>query len=787
MLTMDKPQIKISVRNMVEFLLRSGDIDMSGAYSGSQVMQEGTRVHRILQKESGENYRSEVRLSYEAEFDDFILVVNGIADGIITAEDGIIIDEIKSISTPFELIDENHSTLHWAQAKCYAWMYLRQSDMDIRSITVRLTYYETETEQVRQLQQVFEYENLEKFFNSLTAQYAKWAKFSLEHSLLRNKTIKEMSFPFPEYRKGQRKLAAAVYKAIRDKKLLFAQAPTGTGKTISTLFPAVKAMGEGLGEKIFYLTAKTVTRQVAEHAIQIMMEYGLAFKSITLTAKEKICFCESVVCQPDECPYARGHYDRVNVAVMDIITNENLITRDILEKYAKKHSVCPFEYGLDISLWVDCIICDYNYVFDPRSYLRRFFECNGDYVFLIDEAHNLVERAREMYSAELSKQAFMKHKKTLKVLIPKAYRQFTKINKLFIDMRKKIEQKCGMLTVEMPSDLSRHVEKFVDAFDDYLAKNRQAKLDDDLMNLYFNCKAFISIYNLYDERYVTYITREDSEVKLKLFCIDPSFLLRKACNKGRSAIFFSGTLQPLPFYKDMLGGSDEDWTIYLPSPFPPGNLCIMIAGNISTRYKDRQNSYKDIAWYIKKAVELKTGNYLVFFPSFEYMRNVYEQYKELWPKDYTILQDSYMTDAEREDFLSSFEESPEHSLIAFAVMGGIFSEGIDLTGDRLSGAIIIGVGLPQLSQERDLIARYYNQVKKMGFEYAYMFPGMNKVLQAAGRVIRTEKDRGFVLLLDDRFLHRRYINLFPVEWNGYIEVHSPEDMSNIIANFWNQQ
>lgn len=787
LLTMAKPQIKISVRNMVEFLLRSGDIDLSGGYSGSQILQQGTKIHRMLQREAGENYKPEVRLSYETEFDDFILVVNGIADGIITTEDSIIIDEIKSISTPLEILNENYNTLHWAQAKCYAWMYLVQSDVNVSKIIVRLTYYEVDTEEIKQLQQTFNHEELKEFFHSLTAQYARWAEFVLQHRLKRDKAIKSLSFPFAEYRKGQRELAVAVYKTIRDKKLLFAQAPTGTGKTISTLFPAVKAMGEAIGEKIFYLTAKTVTRQVAEDTIQIMINHGLVFKSITLTAKEKICFCESTICDPRECTYACGHYDRVNEAIMDILVNESMITRDTVEKYAKKHQVCPFEYGLDISLWVDCVICDYNYVFDPRAYLRRFFEYGGDYIFLIDEAHNLVDRARDMYSAELSKQAFMKNKQTLKQLVPKAYREFVKINKLFVEMRKGIEEKYGTVTIEKPSDLYKHVEKFVEAFDDYLAKNRQTKIDEGLLNLFFNCKAFITIYNLYDERYVTYITRGDDEVKLKLFCIDPSFLIRKACDKGRSAIFFSGTLQPLLFYKDTLGGNDEDRIIYLASPFPPDNLCLMIAGNISTRYKDRQDSYEIIARYIKKAVEFKTGNYLIFFPSFEYMRNVYEQYNQLWPEDYTILQDSHMNDDEREAFLSSFEENPERSLIAFAVMGGIFSEGIDLTGDRLSGAIIIGVGLPQLSPERDLIARYYNQTKRLGFEYAYMFPGMNKVLQASGRVIRTEKDRGFVLLLDDRFLHKRYLNLFPIEWNGYIKVRSPEDVSNTIADFWSRQ
>lgn len=781
---MDKPQVKISVRNMVEFLLRSGDINLAG-YSSNQMLQQGSKIHRRLQKEAGDNYQPEVRLSYESVFDDFILVVDGIADGIISTEDYTTIDEIKSISTPLDMIDEDYNPLHWAQAKCYAWMYLVQSDL--KEIIVRITYYNIDTDEIKQLHKTINYEELRGFFVDLTEQYAKWARLSLQHKIERDKTIKELSFPFADYRRGQRELAVGVYRTVRDKKLLFAQAPTGTGKTISTLFPAIKAIGEAKGEKIFYLTAKTVTRQVAEQAIQLMMGQGLAIKSITLTAKEKICLCQTTSCDPNECSYACGHYDRVNEAIMDILINESIITRDTVEIYALKHRVCPFEYSLDISLWMDCVICDYNYVFDPRAYLRRFFEYGGDYIFLIDEAHNLVERARDMYSAELSKKAFMMQKQMLKKMAPKAYKEFVKINKVFIEMRKDIEEKYQTVTVELPSDLYAHVDKFVEAFEGFLARNRQVKVEEGLMDLFFSCTSFLAVYKLCDKRYVTYIIREDNEIKLKLFCVDPSFLLRKACNKGRSAIFFSGTLQPLPFYKDILGGDDEDRTICLTSPFSPENLCLMVAGNISTRYKDRQDSYENVAQYIKTAVELRTGNYFVFFPSFEYMRNVYDRYSVLWPEDYTILQDSYMKDIDREAFLSSFIGNPTRTLIAFAVMGGIFSEGIDLTGDRLSGAIVIGVGLPQLSPERDIITKHFDESKGLGFEYAYMFPGMNRVLQAAGRVIRAEEDRGFVLLLDDRFLHRRYLNLFPIEWDGYIRVFSPETVSNIMSDFWTRQ
>ena len=783
-LQVDKPVIRISVRNMVEFLLRSGDIKPSG-YSGIQGLQQGAKIHRQLQKEMEEGYQSEVRLSFEISYDDFTLLVEGIADGIITALDEVVIDEIKSTFTPAEMVDQEHNPLHWAQAKCYAWMYMAR--IGVQEITVRLTYYNVDTGKIKRLRQTFSYQELHSFFFDLASQYAEWIRFSLRHVQRRDRSIKDLPFPFAEYRRGQKNLAAAVYRSIRDKKFLFVQASTGTGKTVSTLFPAVKAMGEGMGDRIFYLTAKAVARQVVEQTIQIMRDAGLIFKSITLTAKEKICFCESMICEPAECSYACGHFDRVNHAVMDVLVNEDVITRDVVERYAKKHRVCPFEFELDVSLWVDCIICDYNYLFDPSSYLRRFFDNDGDYVFLVDEAHNLVERARDMYSAELSKKAFMTQKHLLKQLIPRAYREYVKINKLFIQMRKKFEQKYGMITIDFPSELCRHVERFVQAVDDYLVDNRQIRIDEGLLELFFSCRAFTAVANLYDERYVTYVTRENDEVKLKLFCLDPSQLLRNACKKGRTAVFFSGTLQPLPFYRDMLGGEEEDRMICVPSPFSPDNLCVVVAGNISTKYKDRRDSSQLLVRYIRKTVELKTGNYLIFFPSFEYMRNVYELYRTLWPEDLIIVQDPNMSDADRTEFLSNFCENPCRSLIAFAVMGGIFSEGIDLAGERLTGAVVVGVGLPQLSPERDLILEYFNRTKGLGFEYAYMFPGMNRVLQAAGRVIRTQEDRGFVLLLDERFLHRRYLSLFPNEWSHFRRVGSPEEASEVIADFWHQE
>ncbi len=775
------PEVKISVRHLIEFILRSGDINLNG-YASNQQMQEGTRIHRKLQKAGGPDYQAEVRLSYTKEYDRFMLLVDGIADGVLTTPEGVFIDEIKTVTAPLEQVDESYSPLHWAQAMSYAYMYAVQSALE--HIYVRLTYFQVETGKIKAMTKQYSMEALRTFFEALLDKYALWAAFEVDHREKRAISLKSLTFPFMAYRRGQRDLAASVYRTVRDKSMLFAQAPTGTGKTVSTLFPAVKAMGEGMGEKIFYLTAKTVTRQVAEQAVALMEAQGMVTKSITLTSRDRICACEIRSCDPEDCVRAKGHYDRVNEAIMDILMEETQITRETLIHYAEKYCICPFEYGLDIALWVDIIICDYNYAFDPRAYLRRFFEHGGDYILLIDEAHNLVDRAREMFSAELSKKAFLEHKKRLKTTAPKLYKAMGKMNKYFIDLRKTFDKSYDTKTMALPMELFPLLEEIIEAFQSFLGQSRHIRIEERLMDLFFALLSFSSVYKLYDERYIVYAVREEDEVRLKLFCVDPSFLLRKACKKGRAAIFFSGTLLPLRYFQEMLGGGEEDAVLRLLSPFTPDNLCLMVAQNISTRYKDRQESYQGIVQYIKAAIQAKVGNYFIFFPSFEYMRQVYSLYSETWPMDRTVLQGNRMNDQEREEFLKNFSAESETTLIGFAVMGGIFAEGIDLSGDRLLGAIIIGVGLPQLCEERDIILNYFKQRKGAGFEYAYMFPGMNRVLQAAGRVIRTEQDRGFVLLLDDRFLSQRYLNLYPQEWQGYIEVSTLEGVERILDRFW---
>lgn len=758
---MNKQKIKISIRNLVEFILRKGNID-SGFFSGNRAL-EGTRIHKKVQKAEGEDYTAEYLIKHSIEYDDFTLVVEGRADGILKTDDYVLIDEIKSTAAPLEIIDEDFNPLHWAQAKCYAYIYAK--DNEITSLDVRLTYYQIDTDEIKYIKKTFSFEELEAFFKDLIDKYYIWAKMSSDWTILRTESVKSIGFPFSQYRKGQRNLAVASYNTIINKKKLFAQAPTGIGKTISTLFPAVKALGEGHTSKIFYLTAKTITRSVAEESISLMNKTGLRIKAVTITAKEKLCFKDEAICTPDTCEYAKGHYDRINAAIYDALKNEDNLSRESIEAYAKKHVVCPFEFTLDLTLFADIIICDYNYVFDPRVYLKRFFqEKNNDYVFLVDEAHNLVDRSREMFSATLSKSRFFELNKLFKGKKLKINKILNKINKAFIEYKKLAEERNSYITKEIDKAFPLLLQQFIAEGEEYLIKNRGTKEYDEILPIYFEASTFIKIWEIYDEKFTTYIEKTYDDVIIKLFCLDPSKLLKECFKRGKASILFSATLLPMDYFKYILGGDEDDYTIYLSSPFPTENRQIMIADRVSTKYKDRENSYTDIADYINIVTNSKTGNYMAFFPSYQYMNAVYDNFIDNYPEVDVHVQANSMTEEEREEFLQLFVEAPQKTVIGFCVLGGIFSEGIDLKYDRLIGSIVIGVGLPQICLERDIIKSHFDNESNLGFEYAYVFPGMNKVLQAAGRVIRSEKDTGIILLIDERFTFARHQALFPKEW-----------------------
>lgn len=771
--------IKISVRNLVEFVLRSGDIDNS--FMSMSRALEGTLAHQKVQKSYGHEYRPEVTLKHSINYDKFHINLEGRADGIFTFPEEIIVDEIKSTTRDLETIEENYNHLHWAQAKCYGYIYAFQNNLT--NIGIQLTYFHIETEEIKIFKKKFTLEELDAFFYDLIEQYITWANLTFYWGEIRDSSIEGMSFPFENYRKGQRELAVATYNTISERKNLFAQAPTGIGKTMSTLFPSIKSIGKGDTSKIFYLTAKTITREVPIASMEMLLKKGLRAKTLVITAKDKICTNDEVKCNPRDCPYAKGHFDRVNDAIMDIFQKEDLMTRDIIVNYAEKHRVCPFEFGLDVSLWSDVIICDYNYVFNPQVYLQRFFETIGeDYVFLIDEAHNLVDRSREMFSAEINKADFLDLRDIFKDHHPNIYKAINKLNSIINKLKNDLDIEESYYQREEITDFYYPIKRLITLLEPWLIEEKEHKDYEKVIELYFNLLTFNKMSDFYDSHYVTSIETKNRDVIVKLYCVDSSYLLSEALKRGRSAIFFSATLTPLKYHVDLLGGSSQDYHIKLSSPFPKDNLCLIIRDTISTRYKDREKTYLDIVESIETLVDSKKGNYFIFFPSYIYMKNIYDLMVDRNQESNIVMQDSNMSESEREDFLQKFSE--EDDLIAFAVMGGIFSEGIDLTGEKLIGAVIVGVGLPQICFERDIIKDYFNHNIGEGFEYAYVYPGMNKVLQGAGRVIRSEEDRGVVLLIDDRYKTSRYKDLFPGEWDHYKSIRNKEVMEKLLDEFW---
>ena len=779
----EKRLVRISVRNLVEFVLRSGDIDNRHSASAQKdAMLAGGRIHRKIQKRMGSNYRAEVPLKHmvEDEENEIQLLIEGRADGIIEENGMVTIDEIKGMYMDINRLEEP-VMVHLAQAMCYGYFYC--CDHEIDGVRLQITYANLETEEVKRFHVDRSREELEQWFRSVIHEYFKWARYSYHHELVRNASIKTLEFPYA-YRDGQRDLVVSVYKTIARGKRLFIQAPTGIGKTLSTVFPTVKAIGEGKGEKLFYLTAKTITRTVAEESLRILRDKGLIFSSVTITAKEKLCPMEKAECNPEACPYAKGHYDRVNEAVFDIIHLEQEMTREKILQYAEKYQVCPFEYCLDISNWTDGIICDYNYVFDPNVRLKRYFADGnkGDYLFLIDEAHNLVSRAREMYSAALCKEDVLEVKRIIKGKSAKLEKLLDKCNKILLEMKRECEnwQIYEDITALAASIMGvfAEMENFMEDFPEF--EGRETVLD-----FYFCLRDFLNAYEQLDDHYRIYSELVDgSSFRVRLLCVNPARILSQCMAQGNSTILFSATLLPIQYYKSLLSGGEEDYAVYANSPFSEENRLLMVATDVSSKYTRRnENEYRKVADYIRTMAESRTGNYMVFFPSYQYMAEI-EMILEDHPLHADlIVQGISMNETERKEFLEEFEQERDHSLVAFCVMGGVFSEGIDLKEERLIGVIVVGTGLPMVCVEQEILKEYFDETIEHGFDYAYQYPGMNKVLQAAGRVIRTPEDKGVILLLDDRFLRRDYLELFPREWEHFQMVNR-NNVGRCIADFW---
>mgnify|MGYP001034355476 CR=1 FL=1 len=801
MVKFENGNIRISVRNLVEFILRSGDIDdRYGGKREKDAMQLGSRIHRKIQGRMGADYRSEVPLKLKMEYDDFYISVEGRADGIITQKEPgenqpeAVIDEIKSMYADVSRLKEP-VLLHKAQAMCYGYIYGTQNKLSL--VGIRMTYVNIESEDVNEeeikyFNYVFTIEQLEEEFMAIVNEYYKWARLVYDHMQLRNKSAERLAFPFV-YREGQRTIAVNTYKAIKKGVQLYIQAPTGVGKTMSVIFPAVKSVGEKITDKIFYLTAKTITGTVAHQAYRILREKGLKFKTIAITAKEKICPNTALTeCNPVKCERAKGHFDRVNKAIFDMIEHEDDITREVIEEYALRYGVCPFEMCLDASYFADAIICDYNYAFDPNAKLKRYFAdgTKNDYVFLVDEAHNLIDRAREMYSAALCKENILEAKRILGTRDKRTTGCLERCNKNMLEKKRMCGESMYIL-LESIGDFILQVERAYSQLEKILEVYKEFDGRDKILKLYFDMSHFLAMYDAMDEKYET-VARigDDGNFYIHLMCVNPSGNLKACMDTAISTVMYSGTLLPVNYYKLLLSGDTEDFAIYINSPFSREKRLIAIGNDVTTKYTRRSGrEYERIADYIWSVISVKRGNYMVFFPSYRFMEDVRVIFMEKYGHNIAetniniSCQSQGMTEGEREEFLGLFDDGRDN-VLAFCIMGGIFSEGIDLANERLIGTIIAGTGFPQVCMDREIIKNYFERQGMNGFDFAYRYPGMNKVLQAAGRVIRTVDDVGVILLLDDRFLNGDYKSLFPREWEDRKTVNINQ-VNDIVNEFWN--
>ena len=771
--------LRLSVHQLVDFLLRSGDID-NRVFNRSS-MSEGTRLHSEYQGRQSSNYMSEYPLVISLTVDEVDILLEGRADGIIKRSDGsYVIDEIKTTVEELKKFHQDNLDWHLGQAKCYAYMFAKDQGLDY--IGVKLTYIRQGKEKEQFIDSyLFNFLELEQFVHDLINEYLEFYNIIFQKLEKRNISIEALPFPFKNYRKGQRELAKYCYAAAKKGKRLYVEAPTGIGKTMSTVFPFIKAIKDDEKAKIFYLTAKTSGKEAAHQAIKILKEKGLSLSDIIITAKDKICFCKGQACNPDECPYTKGYYNKIQTVLRYALLTYDDFDLNTITNIAYENQICPFEFELDLSLFMDVIICDYNYLFDPISYMKRYFdEDSSHFLALIDEAHNLVDRSRDMYSASLSYEMFKEARKSVKhSKLHKLKLALSKMNKMF---KEYLDDDSGYHIVEeFNDDTYKTISSFITTMQD-INKNDNKEMSKELLNFYLEVNRFARILEFVKDNYLCFYEKQVDNVILNLNCLDASMFIAESLRKLKGAVIFSATLSPLDYYVNTLGGESSDSRLVLPSQFPRENLKIIITPKVSIRYKNRESSYQKVADYIASFVNNKIGNYFIFLPSYEYLDNLMP-YIDI-PDVEIYKQDRNMKDEDKEIFLSNFKENPEKTTLGFVIVGGAFGEGIDLMGDRLIGVAIIGIGMPKVNFVSDQVDRYYDSIGLEGYNYAYLNPGMNKVMQALGRVIRSETDRGIVLLIDERYLTNEYRDLFKAEWRKYEVAFSPKEVSDICKDFF---
>ena len=769
------PVHSVNVRTLAETYFEGGDLFAD--LNALDRMQEGLKGHLLLQNAYPPEYRSEVPVKYECAVAGVNLLVQGRVDGLMLEGDTATVEEIKTTRLPPSSIQPDDYPVHWAQALIYAHIVCRKERLS--SATVRLVYCDL-TGARTAFTRIYGADTLSALFEEYASVYARrlgrfdeWKRTSLP-------SMRALGFPFSGFRAGQREMAARVYLAIRDRKKVLIEAPTGIGKTAAALFPAVKALGEGRVETVFFLTARTTGRRAAEDALALMRKSGLRLRSVTLTAKKKVCPLPELRCDPAACGFARGYFDRQRDAVEEAWETEDLRAEKIAD-IAQKYRLCPFELSLALAETAEVVICDYNYVFDPMVRLRRFFDRRGSYALLVDEAHNLVPRAREMYSAEIGARDI----KAVRREVGSADGKTGALYKTLTDFLKALEKADeNELRSELPMRLVDACKRFSDEVKARLTAPApyRAKLN----QLYFDVLSFVRVSGEFDEAsHRALITPEEGRSRVKLWCWNPTERLRASIKRMRGTALFSATLSPPEHYARLLGLREEEGDGYLclPSPFPPENLFAAILP-VPTRYSVRAESAPRVADAIHKMAAAKTGNYLACFPSHAYLNQVAEIFAARYPDIRVLAQSRDMSEKAREEYLARFEDAPESSMVAFIAMGGVFSEGIDLPGEKLIGAAIVGVGLPHLCYEREALSALYEELsgEGEGRKTSYIYPGIGKCLQAAGRVIRTAADRGVVLFIDERYTEREYRALLPSHYRP--KPLTEASLSRALAAFW---
>ena len=758
----------VSVRALAEFAFERGDL-IPAARSAAR-MRDGVRGHQALQELLPPSWRPEVPVSRDVAVGGRVLRVHGRADAVYMDQGVVRVQEIKTTVRDPKSILKFDYPVHWAQGEIYACLFCLNEG--VARAEVLLTYARLDG---RRQDYTEEYEawELEERLIAYAGPYLDWISTVDGWLEVSRPTMNDLTFPFATYRDGQREMAAAVYLAMKQGANALIEAPTGIGKTAAALFGAVKALGEGRITAVFYLTARTTGRRAAEDALERMRKRGLSIRSVTITAKEKVCLLERPDCMG--CACAAGYYDRRRDALREAMALQRLDADAILE-LAREHELCPFELSLDISETADVVICDYNYAFDPRVRLKRYFEGPSKAGLLVDEAHNLSDRASEMLSASLSGERVARLLRQVLALEGAESPMARELRDLRAALR--TQEGESEAASELPEDVVEAARRFAEASEEL------EPVEPDVVDFCYDVQWFVRVAKRFKpEHYRAMLTARGKDLDVRLWCFDPSEYLKKALSRVGGAALFSATLAPMSHYAERLGVDGEaDTQLQLESPFPRENL-LAARLSVPVTMKDRQRSLTTVVQILRAMTQARPGNYLACFPSYAYMTQAFRHYRLMFPDDAVLCQAERMSERERMAFIERFTDAPRRSMLAFIVLGGVFAEGVDLPEDRLSGAAIVTTGMPQLSFEGELLCELLDDGDGGGRDAAYVYPGIRRVLQAAGRVIRTERDRGVVLLIDTRYREERIRALMPPHWDVR-DVKKLTELKALLERFW---